>query len=155
MSEPVTYPTDADREKAREWTRNFIPGGLGDNEWEDCYLAGLAAARAETEGLRRDRDEHRRKWTEYERQYILPCFDLATKCGYDLRQMVTDNPGQNCVMLLVNKLTADRDALRGRVAELEAEGQLMLGNWTNVKARDRFQAVLLAAPAADPAPEAR
>jgi hypothetical protein len=53
------------------------------------------------------------KWREYETHYILPLFDRATKMGFDLQQMVHDNPGKNCSMLFA-------DALTRRVAELES-----------------------------------
>jgi hypothetical protein len=53
------------------------------------------------------------KWREYETHYILPLFDRATKMGFDLQQMVHDNPGKNCSMLFADVLTC-------RVVELES-----------------------------------
>jgi hypothetical protein len=41
-----------------------------------------------------------------------------------------------------NELNADVAALRARVAELEGAAEFMLGDWTNVWARDRLRAVL-------------
>lgn len=49
-------------------------------------------------------DHHRSKWQEYEREYILPCFQWARELGFDLERMVIDNPGHNCVELLVSTL---------------------------------------------------
>jgi hypothetical protein len=44
------------------------------------------------------------KWREYEREYIMPCFEEAKKRGFDLEQIVRDNPGRNCVRLLIDAL---------------------------------------------------
>ena len=41
------------------------------------------------------------KWRHYEREYINPTFEWAKELGIDLEQMVLDNPGKNCVQLLV------------------------------------------------------
>jgi hypothetical protein len=45
----------------------------------------------------------------YEREYVLPCFEWAKEVGYDLQQAVYDNPGHNCVELLVKWLIAQRN----------------------------------------------
>lgn len=34
----------------------------------------------------------------------LPCFDLAAKSGIDLHKLVLENPGKNCVILLIERL---------------------------------------------------
>jgi hypothetical protein len=41
---------------------------------------------------------------DYERDYVLPCFAWAKERGMDLQQMVFDNPGKNCVELLIDAL---------------------------------------------------
>jgi len=46
----------------------------------------------------------RKKWQEYERDYILPCFRWAKEVGVDLSELVSANPGHNCVELLVSWL---------------------------------------------------
>lgn len=46
------------------------------------------------------------------------------------------------LLTFCRSLLDERDQLRRRVEELEAEADRMLGNWTNVKARDRLRAVL-------------
>ncbi len=45
-----------------------------------------------------------RKWQEYERDYILPCFKWAEESGLDLHEAVLKNPGKNCVEILVRWL---------------------------------------------------
>ena len=72
--------------------------------------AGDALARAVLR-LFADRDRHLSKWTDYEQGYILPCFDMAAADGIDLRALVRDNPGNNCVMLYIR-------ALRERIVTL-------------------------------------
>lgn len=47
---------------------------------------------------------HKSKWIRYEQQYILPCFEKAKELGINLQQLVMDNPGKNCVELLVETL---------------------------------------------------
>jgi len=47
---------------------------------------------------------HRNKWYDMEQNYIIPCFKWAEEVGIDLHQLVTDNPGHNCVELLVKEL---------------------------------------------------
>ena len=44
------------------------------------------------------------KLRNYEREYILPAFAFAEAIGFDLRQAVAGNPGNNCVALLVEHL---------------------------------------------------
>jgi hypothetical protein len=66
---------------------------------------------------------HRDKWHEYEWKYILPLFEIAKKDGWDLRKLVHDNPGKNCVILFVEKIMAERnDALN---KEIEMRRQLL------------------------------
>jgi len=57
-----------------------------------------------------------RKWQEYERDYILPCFKWAEESGLDLHKAVAENPGRNCVDLLVRWLQS-----RARAAKSFAE----------------------------------
>jgi hypothetical protein len=44
------------------------------------------------------------KWRKYEREYILPSFTFAEAIGFDLRKAVSENPGKNCVALIVEHL---------------------------------------------------
>jgi hypothetical protein len=56
-------------------------------------------------------EHHAKKWQDYERNYILPCFKWAEESGLDLRDAVTKNAGMNCVEILVKWLQAhERDA---------------------------------------------
>lgn len=48
--------------------------------------------------------EANKKWQTYEQEYILPVFNLMEEVGYDLRELVKKNPGQNCVILAVKTL---------------------------------------------------
>ena len=52
------------------------------------------------------KSDHEQKWREYERDYILPCFQWANEYGIDLRKLVRDNPGKNCVELLVRAVAS-------------------------------------------------
>jgi RNase P subunit RPR2 len=66
-----------------------------------------------------EREYYRQKWQVYEREYILPCFDLAAKSDIDLPKLIKDNPGKNCVILLVEALQGiienERDAAKDRL----------------------------------------
>ena len=44
------------------------------------------------------------KCRKCEREYILPAFNFADSIGFDLRKAVVENPGKNCVALLVEHL---------------------------------------------------
>jgi hypothetical protein len=68
------------------------------------------ASLKDADALRSERDAATDKWHEYERDYILPCFQWAKELGIDLEQMVLDNPGRNCVEILVSTLRRDRSA---------------------------------------------
>jgi hypothetical protein len=59
----------------------------------------------ELERLQRELDSARHGYREYEEKYILPCFKWAKEIGYDLQEAVLQNPGHNCVELLVAHLT--------------------------------------------------
>jgi hypothetical protein len=61
----------------------------------------------EVERLRKSLAAATAKWMVYEQEYILPCFDMATRCGIDLRGLLRENPGKNCVILLVERLRAE------------------------------------------------
>lgn len=52
----------------------------------------------------------RAKITLYEQDYILVCFDMAEQDGLDLRLLVAEAPGKNCVQVYVNALREQRDA---------------------------------------------
>ena len=60
-----------------------------------------------------------RKWQEYERDYILPCFRWAEELGYDLHQAVRDNPGRNCVDLFVRWLRGQALAAKSLAESLD------------------------------------
>lgn len=47
---------------------------------------------------------HKKKRIQYQQEYVLPCFELAKAEGIDLNQLVKDNPGKNCVRLLIERL---------------------------------------------------
>lgn len=73
-------------------------GGCGACAWcckQANDRADLAETRLRTAEL---------KWQIYERDYILPTFQWATEAGFDLRAAVRDNPGHNCVELLIQHL---------------------------------------------------
>jgi hypothetical protein len=59
---------------------------------------------------------NRKRWWDYEQNYILPCFKWATECGIDLDQLVREKAGKNCVELLADSLRA---ALTAKDAELQ------------------------------------
>lgn len=84
-------------------------------ELETRIAAALSAKDAEIE-------RHRRKWEDYERNYVVPCFAWAAEAGIDLQGLVKTNPGHNCVELLVRELqsrdTARADAIRECVVAL-------------------------------------
>ena len=62
--------------------------------------------------LLREKDEATAKWQEYERGYILPCFKWAEESRFDLHKAVTENPGRNCVELLVRWLQGQARAAK-------------------------------------------
>ncbi len=76
------------------------------------------AALEDVNSLREDRDAASKKWQDYERDFILPCFRWARELGLDLEQMVLANPGRNCVELLVSALRerASRAPIQGPAA---------------------------------------
>ena len=51
---------------------------------------------------------HELKWRLYENEYILPCFRWTKEQGIDLEKLVRDNPGHNCVELLVKELISQK-----------------------------------------------
>ena len=77
-------------------------------------LPYLTAFRDERRQLRAACEEHKAKWTEYEQKYILPTFQWAEEMGFDLRKLLADNPGQNCVELFFAQL-------KKRIADLESK----------------------------------
>lgn len=68
---------------------------------ENQAVIGGAKGNMNTDTLLRFADE---KWRLYEREYILPAFSFAEAIGFDLQKAVFDNPGKNCVALLVEHL---------------------------------------------------
>lgn len=58
-----------------------------------------------------------KKWIQYEQEYILPCFGWAQEEGIDLRQLVKDNPGKNCVRLLIEELRSKLEEERNNWRE--------------------------------------
>jgi hypothetical protein len=66
-------------------------------------------------------NEHLKKWRDYENDYILPCFEWAKELGWDLEKMVTDNPGHNCVELLVEQLRLELVHAQGQRDIIGAE----------------------------------
>lgn len=58
---------------------------------------------------------HKNKWENYERDYILPCFDWAKEEGIDLQKLVHENPGKNCVQLLVEELRKEIARLKNAI----------------------------------------
>lgn len=67
-----------------------------DKAWNDL-VKSVKELQVESKG-------HRDKWWRYEQEYILPCFDIAKARGINLEQLVKDNPGKNCVILLIEAL---------------------------------------------------
>jgi len=49
------------------------------------------------------------KIAKYEQQFILICFDMAKEDGLDLRILVAESSGENCVQVYVKALRAQRD----------------------------------------------
>lgn len=89
--------------------RLIATGGLSE---DDARL--LVAGSARIANLQESLALATRKWTEYEQEYILPCFVWAERLGFDLRVLVSENPGKNCSELFAERAVA-------RIAALEAE----------------------------------
>ena len=80
-------------------------------EQDDRWIQKLAQAcdmisnrDAEIEGLKIGFKRANEKWRLYEEKYILPCFKWAEEEGIDLKKLVKENPGHNCVELLFKTL---------------------------------------------------
>jgi hypothetical protein len=98
-------------DEERDWRTFAFAKTREGSVWERASVQRLFATldawrgfKAEADTLRADRDEARKKWQEYEREYVLPCFRWARELGLDLERMVIDSPGHNCVELLVSTL---------------------------------------------------
>lgn len=65
-------------------------------------------------------EENAKKWQEYEKNYILPCFTWAKESGLDLEAAVRDNPGHNCVELLVRWLQTHVSAVRDYAGAIDS-----------------------------------
>lgn len=48
------------------------------------------------------------KVNTYEKEYILPVFQLGKDIGIDVEQLVFDNPGKNCVELFIEEILKKR-----------------------------------------------
>jgi hypothetical protein len=55
---------------------------------------------------------HVDKWMDYEREHVLPCFEVAKSIGFDLPKAVDANPGKNCTTLLIEHLLVPYDEYR-------------------------------------------
>jgi hypothetical protein len=64
-------------------------------------------------------DDNRRKWRQYEDEYVLPTFEWAKTIGYDLHEAVKNNPGKNCVQLLFTHLRTELGKAQRAVKRLE------------------------------------
>ena len=83
-------------------------------------------------------EQAERKWQEYERDYILPCFKWAEELGYDLHEAVRENPGRNCVDLFVRwlrgqartakSLAESLDNIREALGQRETHHLVMAGD---------------------------
>ena len=66
-------------------------------------VASLKSQLAEArEGSKRNYD----KWWGMEQEHIIPLFNYAKTIGFDLQQLVYDNPGKNCSQLFFEKVIA-------------------------------------------------
>jgi hypothetical protein len=94
----------------RSWVRECDREGFTWNSMERDTALGILA---EIDALKAKLGEANKKWTVYEQEYILPVFDLMQEAGVDLRALVKENPGQNCVILAIKRLIADREKSQG------------------------------------------
>jgi len=46
--------------------------------------------------MRKEVAEWKQKYFEQEQRYIMPLYPAARELGFDLQQLVHDNPGKNC-----------------------------------------------------------
>ena len=72
--------------------------------FRSVFFAKNGCLACQCESLSESLKASEQKWTIYEQEYILPCFDWAAEVGIDLRQLVRDNPGKNCVRLLFEEM---------------------------------------------------
>jgi len=93
------FPLRDDEE--RDWRTFAFAKTKEGSVWERTAVQRLFAT---IDAQREKWQEERKKWQEYEREYVLPCFQWARELGFDLERMVIDNPGHNCVELLVSTL---------------------------------------------------
>lgn len=79
-------------------------------EWEndaslhECLNAVRRLVAESKPSENKDINYHMNKWMQYEREFILPCFDLADNVDIDLRKLVREHAGKNCVVTLVEEL---------------------------------------------------
>lgn len=100
--------------------------------WEERYAQLDAHHCEETKWLIAEAKRHFGKWRSLERDYVLPCFKWAEHEGIDLRQMVLDNPGKNCVELFVNVLKREIERLEKEVVRAWGEdGVIKIANERN------------------------
>lgn len=98
------YPTSCSPYSIAQDVAAFIHTRLADCEAETRAIA-LRDAAVEFHKIRAaDLAAAEAARDNYEREYILPCFTWARELGIDLQKLVLDNPGHNCVELLVKHL---------------------------------------------------
>jgi len=69
-----------------------------------AFCQGVLAARKEQfHVMNKESRQHKEKWMMYEKEYILPCFDLADEVGINLHALVREANG-NCVIRLIKEL---------------------------------------------------
>lgn len=73
---------------------------------------------AEIERLKSELSTANGKWMYQEQEYILPVFDLMTEAGFDLRELVSENAGTNCVILAIKKLCSEIECLKNENAQM-------------------------------------
>lgn len=61
--------------------------------------------------LRAESERNRKKWRDYEDDYVLPTFKWAEEMGFDLHELVREAKG-NCVVRFFEKLRADLKKLQ-------------------------------------------
>lgn len=113
----------ADMRAIERWRRAFPGRELKQPDHADLCVSlmnQVVDMERDITSVTADRDELREKliyankqWQDYEQNYILPCFMMAERVGIDLRELVKEKAGKNCVVLLVEELIA-RDALQGK-----------------------------------------
>ena len=89
------------------------------------YLREISELNDRLTAAHKERQRHEQKWMDYERDFILPCFDLATSAGIDLHALVMQGGG-NCVVKLVRELTRQRDAAQRQLTRALPDHQVVI-----------------------------